>query len=822
MRLHDDRPADLWTDALPLGNGRLGAMCFGGVRRDRFQVNDDTCWSGSPATASGRPLLAPGEGPEVVRAARKALADGDVRRAERLVQRLQHGHTQAYQPLVDLVVEQPGRAEDEVPPGYRRWLDLGEAVAGHRFGEVGERTEQEAFVSAPAGVLVVHRTSEAPLDLLVRVTSPHPVQLAPGDVDLWAGTVRMPSHVYPPHEDAAAPVVYDDSPGASITVAVVMRVVTDGALRVRDDGLTVHGAREVTVLLTSVSDYAGAMRPPHGDVGKLLRRARGTVAAAAEQPVERLRADHVADHAALFDRVALDLGGNPGHDALTTDSRVARHAVMGGDPALAALLFQYGRYLMIAGSRPGTMPLTLQGIWNEDLRPAWSSAYTTNINLEMAYWPAGPANLAECAEPLLGWLPGVAASGAATARELYGARGWTAHHNSDAWAFTLPAGEGDGDPSWTAWPLGGAWLAQHVWDHFEFTGDTAALGRAWPLLHGAARFCLDWLVEQPDGSLGTSPATSPENHFVADDGAPAAVSTSTTSDLALVRGVLERTLASLDALEDCVEHVDPDTDQPVDVAAWRAEVDAALRRLPGERALPDGRLAEWSQDLADAEPEHRHTSHLIGVFPGGWVHPDTTPELAKAAAATLDARGPRSTGWALAWRLALRARLHDGAGAEELVHALLAPAGAGAGVYRNLFSAHPPFQVDGNLGFTAGVVELLVQGHRVLDGVREVHLLPALPPGWREGSARGLRVRGGITVDVTWAEGELVEATLTADAEPAPREGDELFEPDDRADELDVAPVVVRCGSQRASLGLRPGEPAVVTPATLGDILAVR
>lgn len=796
MRLHDDRPADLWTDALPLGNGRLGAMCFGGVRHDRFQVNDDTCWSGSPATASGRPLVAPGEGPEVLGAVRGALADGDVREAERLVQRLQHGHAQAYQPLVDLVVEQPGRGEDEVPTGYRRWLDLREAVAGHRFGDEGERTTQESFVSAPAGVLVVHRTSEVPVDLVVRIASVHAVRAVPGDADLdpehWSGTVRMPAHVFPPHEDVPDPVLHDETPGAAVTAAVAVRVVTDGTVRAREDGVAVHGARWVTVLLASESDYAGAVRAPHGDLGRLLGAARARVSAAAAVPLADLRAAHVADHGALFDRVDLDLGGSAGLDALTTDSRVARHAVMGGDPGLAALLFQYGRYLMIAGSRPGSLPLTLQGIWNEEVRPPWSGGYTTNVNLEMAYWAAGPANLAECVEPLLAWLPGLVASGTATARELYGARGWAAHHNSDAWAFSLPAGEGDGDPCWTAWPLGGAWLAWHAWDRFEHTGDVAALRRAWPLLHGAARFCLDWLVELPDGTLGTSPATSPENHFVAPDGEPAALSVSTTSDLALVRGLLESTLAALDVLGDRVDHVDPDTDAPLDVTAWRGEVEGVLARLPRERVGPDGRLAEWVHDLPDAEPGHRHTSHLVGVYPGTWIDPDSAPELARAAAATLDARGPLSTGWALAWRLALRARLHDGAEVERLVHALLTPAVEGAGVYRNLFSAHPPFQVDGNLGFTAGVVEAIVQGHRVVDGVREVHLLPALPPGWADGAARGLRVRGAVTVDVSWADARLVEATLTVDELAGPSR------------------VVVRCGDLRVPLDLVPGVPATV------------
>ncbi|WP_258725920.1 glycoside hydrolase family 95 protein [Cellulomonas sp. NS3] len=852
LTLHYAAPAAAWTDALPLGNGRIGAMCFGGPLRDRIQVNDDTCWSGSPATNAGIPRIARGEGPQVVAEAREALARGDVRAAERHVQRLQHGHSQAYQPLVDLWVEQlpgtDGRAEADGRAGvheragvdgggaavgsgtsYARWLDLRDAVAGHAWTSGGVPSAQEVFVSAPAGVLVLRRVVEGPrVDLVLSVTSAHPLDgvrtstVEPDGDGVrgagWAAAARMPSHVWPPHEDVPEPVERSAAPGSAVTAVVGLRVLSDGDVVAGDEQLAVRGARELVVLLATETDFGGPGVVPHGDVERLRAAVEARLDAAVAVGHERLRAEHVAEHRALLDRVVLELGGpadaplpDPSHRTSRpvpsggaphavgaaprpapvlvpplrsepTDVRLARHAAGAPDPGLAALAFQYGRYLLAAGSRPGTQPMGLQGVWNEHVQPPWSGNYTLNINTEMNYWPALGANLAECHEPLLTWLGALAASGTRTAHELYGARGWAAHHNSDVWGFSLPAGEGEGDPCWTAWPLAGAWLSRHLWDHYEYTGDAAFLARAWPVLHGAALFVLDWLVALPDGTLGTAPATSPENKYVAADGLPAAVSTSTTSDLAMVRDLLERTLDARAALRDGPSDGLPGGDGSGGDGSGddlEARIGDVLRRLPAERVGADGRLAEWLTDVPDAEPTHRHQSHLYRVHPGTSIDPDQAPALAAAAVASLDARGPESTGWSLAWRLNLRARLRDVAGVEASVRSFLTPvdldllgrsgprSGAGGGVYRNLFCAHPPFQVDGNLGFTAGVVETLVQGHRAVAGadgaVREVHLLPALPAAWAEGEVRGLRVRGGITVGIRWSAGRVSGAELVAD-----------------------------------------------------------
>lgn len=813
-----DRPATRWTEALPVGNGRLGAMCFGGTTSDRVQVNDDTCWSGSPATVAGRSLIAAGEGPRVLDDARAALASGDVRAAERAVQRLQHGHSQAYQPLVDLLVQEAGPGEEvraaedlhpageahfadavhrahethradeaATPPRYARTLDLRTAVASHSWSSAGATILQETWSSAPHQVLVVDRraTVGSLPALRVSLASPHPTLDVQGTPTGLAASVRMPSDVVPDHEPADVHVHYDPTPGAAVTAAVHVAICTDGIVgdggpTANADAVEVVGATYLTLVLGTETDFVDAATAPHGDLdalrGAVARRTSAVVDQIVADGLPALRAAHVADHAALFGRVELDLGPDP-EGITTTPERLARHAGGAPDPALAALQAQYGRYLMIAGSRPGSRPLTLQGIWNESVVPPWSSNYTTNINTEMNYWPTGPGALDECYEPLTTWLGDLAMTGRATARDLYGLPGWAAHHNSDVWGFSLPAGDGASDPSWTAWPLGGVWLATHLWDRYDWSRDLGFLADAWPLLRGAADFALAWLVEQHDGTLGTSPATSPENRFVAPDGQPAAVSVSTTSDLAMIRELLERCLFAAEVLVGAGAVVPEGSPDPDD-ADWHAAARAALDRLPGERVLPDGRLAEWSTDLVDAEPEHRHQSHLVGVYPGSRIDPRSEPDLAAAALATLDARGPESTGWSLAWRLALRARLGDAVGARAAIDAFLRPTadgaqpgdlvapldddrpGAGSGVYPNLFCAHPPFQVDGNLGFTAGVVEMILQSHRTTQDLTVVDLLATLPAGWQDGAARGLGARGAVTVDVTWRDGQVTGLAL--------------------------------------------------------------
>ncbi|MBO0899280.1 glycoside hydrolase family 95 protein [Cellulomonas sp. zg-ZUI22] len=803
-----DAPAGTWTDAFPVGNGRLGAMVRGGTDHERLHVNDDACWSGVPLDGPPQPVgpLPAGGAPEVVRRARELLAAGDPLAAEAELARLQSGWVQAYQPLVDVLLDQPEAAGGT---GYRRTLDLGTGVVttGWRSG-AGAAWRQDVLVSHPDGALLLERTGPA-ADAQVRLTTPHPWATAPatppapgsdpapGDgtapdprAAVVVATVDMPAHVLPDWVQAPDPVRYG---GPAVHAAVALAVLVDGpgaSARVVDGVVEVRGARRVRVLLTTASDHDTATGTLHGDRPRVTADALASLGRALAD-VEGIAARHVADHAALMGRVHLELTDVPVPD-LPLDARLVRHARGEADPHLAVLAFQHGRYLTVAGSRPGTLPLNLQGIWNDRVRPPWSSNYTININTEMNYWPTLVGDLAECHEPLLGWLDRLAVAGAGTARTLYDVGGWVAHHNSDPWCFTGPTGRGQDSASWSSWPLGGAWLARHVVDHHDWTGDVDALRRHWPVVRGAARAVLDLLVELPDGTLGTSPATSPENLYLLPDGRPASVSVSTTADLAIVRDLLEHVRRLAPVVGDRDEDL-------------RADVDGALDRLPTERVGADGRLAEWHTDVPDAEPGHRHQSHLYRVFPGTSLDPDTAPGLAAAATRTLDARGPDSTGWSLAWRLALRARLRDPAGVATLVDAFLHPVdadrgeglgdppdgGRRGGVYRSLLCAHPPFQIDGNLGFTAGVAEALVQAHhRGADGVREVHLLPALPAVWPTGRVQGLRLRGGLRLaDLRWRDGRVVRAVLTAD----------------RPGVVDV-----REGDARRHVTLRPGVPVVV------------
>ena len=692
-------PASEWTDALPLGNGRLGAMVFGGVTRDEFQLNEDTLWSGGPYSPANP------DAPTHLAKVRALLFAGKYAEAEVLANRHLMGKPylgMSYQPAGRLLLDfdNPSLFYD-----YRRSLDLSRALTETRYTLDGTCHLRTAFSSAADGILVIRLTADHPgaISFAADFLSEQPGALTLAGNHLhWQGRNRA-EHGIP----------------AALSWTLQARVLAKGGtVAVTNDRLQVTGATCATILL----DIATSFRRFDDVSGDPEALTEARLNAAEALGYDALLIRHLAAHADLWDRFSIDLGTSASA-GLPTNQRIENFATA-QDPDLAALYVDYGRYLTIASSRPGTQPANLQGIWNKEIRPPWGSKMTTNINLQMNYWLTDAANLASCMEPLIALAEDLSITGAEMARVHYKARGWVLHHNTDLWRTTGPV---DG-AQWGVWPTGGAWLCAQLWDHARFAGFPEPLvTRLSPILDGAARFFLDTLQPLPGTDfLVTAPSLSPENihpHGTTLCAGPA-------MDNQLLRDLFD---AAATATQD---------------VALRAEVQAARARLPADRIGAQGQLQEWLEDW-DADPpeiHHRHISHLYALYPGLQIDINRTPALAAAARRSLEIRGDDATGWGIGWRINLWARLGDGERAFSVVQRLLHSARS----YPNLFDAHPPFQIDGNFGGAAGILEMLAQS----DG-GDIHLLPALPTAWREGRIRGLRLRGGVTLEMDWQAGEL-------------------------------------------------------------------
>ncbi|MBS7458508.1 glycoside hydrolase family 95 protein [Coralloluteibacterium stylophorae] len=708
--LRYDVPARAWVGALPLGNGRLGAMVWGGVARERLQINEDTLFAGGPhdpvnprareALPEVRRLIFAGRYAEAEALANEALMAVPVRQMP-------------YQAPGDVWIDFDGL---DAIDDYARTLDLDRAVATSRFSADGVTHTREAFVSPVDQCLVLRVRADRPgaLSGLVSTTSELDHTLSATGTELLLAGRNGSRH---------------GIDGALRFVLRTRLLQRGGTVSARDGRLRFDGADELVLLVACATSYLR-----YDDVsGDPDAMTRSQLDAAAARGADVLRADHEAEHRRLFRRVRIDLGRTRAA-ARTTDQRVER---FGGedDPALAALYFQYGRYLLISSSRPGSQPANLQGIWNDLQDPPWSSKWTLNINTEMNYWPAEVAALPECVEPLERMVFELAETGARTAREMYGAPGWVVHHNTDLWRQTAPI---DG-ARFGIWPMGGAWLLRHLWDRWDYGRDPAYLARVYPLFRGAAEFFAAVLIEDPGtGELVTNPSLSPENRHPFGS----SLCAGPAMDSQILRALFAQCIEAAQLLQ-------VDTD-------FAARLAAIAARLPPDRIGQAGQLQEWREDwdLQAPEPDHRHVSHLYALHPGHAINVRDTPELAAAAKRSLQLRGDEATGWGIGWRINLWARLGDGAHAYRVLEMLLSH----ARTYPNLFDAHPPFQIDGNFGGAAGIAEMLLQ-----DWGGEVFLLPALPPRWRHGRIEGLRLRGAAGIDIAWSDGLLESATVASD-----------------------------------------------------------
>ncbi len=741
------RPASTWIDALPLGNGRLGAMVHGGGKdgapwQEYLSLNEDTLWSGRPRD---------GNNPDAhnhLAAVREAvLGRHDYHRGDVLCEALQGRFAESYQPLANLKLT---LGHGHTVTGYRRELDIDRGVASTRYTVDGIEHVREVFVSAPDQVVVLRLSASRPhaIDATIALDGELQRSLEVLDDRRMQLTGKAASHIGGNGRPITpAPVERSEQAGEGMFFAAVLRVAIEGGRCAKQEGgLAIEGATTVTIFVGAATGFRGALASPDLPLEDVLAAAWQSLEPSSRLDYATLQARHVSDHRNLFRRTSLRLGPVPGKGR-PTDERLEAFGRQ-ADPSLLALYFNYGRYLLIASSRPGSQPANLQGIWNDLVRPPWSSNWTTNINLQMNYWLAHTCHLDECAQPLHELVQTLSQTGERAARETYGLPGWVSHHNTDLWGAAQPVGEGVGDPYWANWAMSGPWLCAHLYERYRFTGDRAFLRtRAYPAMKGAATFCLAWLVDNGEGRLTTCPSFSTENDFLAPDGKVAQTSAGCTMDMALMR----------ELFGNCIEAAH---ELGVDAAFAGKLAEARAKLLPYQIGA-FGQLQEWSVDFAESSPGQRHMSHLYPLFPGSEFTPHGTPALTRAARVSLERRlahGGAATGWSRAWAIALWARLQDGDKAWESLVALV-----NHSTSRNLFDTLPVdegpiFQIDGNFGATAAIAELLLQSH-----AGSIDLLPALPRAWSEGEVAGLRAREGITVGIRWRQGQTGQATLVSD-----------------------------------------------------------
>jgi alpha-L-fucosidase 2 len=742
MLLWYRKPADEWVESLPLGNGRLGGMVYGGVKRERISLNEDTLWTGSPREADNIDAI------KHLDESRKLIFEGKYREAQTVIENHMLGPwSEAYQAMGDLELEMEHGSEAQA---YRRELDLRSAICRTEY-QYGDTTfVREAFVSAVDQVMVIRITADRPGKINLHASLHSPLNYSTGKkgVDHIFLAGAAPSRIDPVGDPMGETVFYEENRG--VRYQIQLKAIAEGGhVETHGARLLVKSADAVTLLLAAATSFNGYDKDPVTEGGNPADLCEGWLVSASRYPYAELKDRHVADFQSFFDRVELELTGDSLPE-LPTNERIIAVREGGEDAQLAALFFQFGRYLMISSSRPGTQATNLQGIWNNMTKPPWSCNYTTNINTEMNYWPAESCNLAEFHFPLFDMLKDLRVTGGKMVDLYYGARGWTAHHGVDLWRTATPqGGPSKGPATWAFWPMTGPWLCQHLWEHYAYSGDVTFLRDvAYPIMKEAALFCLDYLVEDQNGNLVSSPSTSPENTFVAPDGSHVAVGMSSTMDVALMRELFANCMESYRILGE--------TD------GYGETLSQAYDCLLPFQIGQHGQLQEWFQDFDEAEPGHRHTAHLYGFHPGNQITLRGTPELAQAVRTSLDRRrvyeGTDTIGWCFAWNINIYARLEDPDNAYGYLRKLL------GNPFPNLFNAHRhpkitfyPFSIEANFAATAGIAELLMQSHS-----GELHLLPALPAAWSGGNVKGLRARGGYEICMEWKQGRLQSAVIKA------------------------------------------------------------